>query len=157
MMVKKYIVRLSEEERQWLQAFITKGKAAAYKIKHANILLKADADGPGWKDKRIAEAFGCCVRTVENVRRRLVLQGLQAALERKKQLRRSRKPKLDGEGEARLIAVACSEPLAGHDRWTLQMLADELVRLEVVDSISDQTVRRTLKKTNSSPIDKSAG
>jgi len=157
MMVKKYIVRLSEEEREWLQAFITKGKAAAYKIKHANIVLKADADGPGWKDKRIAEAFGCCVRTVEHVRRRLVLQGLQAALERKKQLCRSRKPKLDGEGEARLIAVACSEPLPGHDRWTLQMLADELVRLEVVDSICDQTVRRTLKKTNSSPIDKSAG
>lgn len=156
-MVKKYIVRLSEQERQWLGGFVSKGKAAAYKIKHANMLLKADADGPGWIDERIAEAFGCCVSTVENVRRRCVLQGLQAALERKKQVRPSRQPKLDGEGEARLIALACSEPPEGRDRWTLQMLADELVCLKVVDSISGQTVRRTLKKTNFSLTARSAG
>ena len=128
-MRKRYIVRLAQEERKWLGALVKKGRTAAYKIKHANILLKADADGPAWIDKRIAEAFGCHVRTVENVRRRCVLQGLEGALERKKQARPSRERKLDGEGEAHLIAVACSEPPQGRDRWTLQMLADELVRL----------------------------
>ena len=156
-MTKKYIVRLSEQERQRLGALITKGKGAAYKIKHANILLKADADGPCWEDQPIAKAFACHVNTVQNVRCRCVLEGLEAALERKKQARPPREYKLDGEGEARLIALACSEPPEGRDRWTLQLLADELVRLEVVDSIWDQTVRRTLKKTSFSLIDKSAG
>ena len=156
-MNKKYIARLTGVERQQLQALVTKGKGAAYKIKHANILLKADADGPAWVDKRIAEAFGCHAHTVENVRRRCVLQGLETALERKKQARPPRERKLDGEGEARLIAVACSEPPEGRDRWTLQMLADELVRLEVVDSIAVQTVRRTLKKTNFNRTVRSAG
>ena len=157
MMGKKYVVRLSEGEQQKLQTLVTKGKAAAYKIKHANILLKADAEGPGWKDERIAEAFGCHVRTVENVRSRCVLQGLQAAIERKKQARPSRERKLDGEGEARLIAVACSEPPEGRDGWTLELLANELVRLKVVDSICPQTVRRALKKTNFSRTDRNAG
>ena len=157
MMGKKYVVRLSEEERQSLRALVSKGKAAAYKIRHANILLKADADGPGWTDQQVAEAFGCHVGTVANVRSRCVLQGLEAALGRKKQARLSRERKLDGEGEARLIALACSEPPQGRDRWTLELLADELVRLEVVDSISPQTVRRTLKKTNSSPTGSGAG
>lgn len=156
-MNKRYIVRLTGEERERLGSLVSKGKAAAYKIKHANILLKADADEAAWKDKRIAKAFGCHVQTVENVRQRFVTQGLDRALGRKKQARPSRQRKLDGEGEARLIALACSEPPEGHDRWTLKMLADELVQLEVVDSISDQTVRRTLKKTNSSLIDRSAG
>ena len=156
-MGKKYIVRLSGEERVRLQALISKGEAAAYKIRHANILLTADADGPSWKDERIAKAFGCHVHTVENVRSRFVLQGLEAALGRKKQACPSRERKLDGEGEARLIAVACSEPPEGRDRWTLELLADELVRLEVVDSISLQTVRRTLKKTNFSRTGNSAG
>jgi len=156
-MAKKYIVRLSEEERQQLRALISKGKAAAYKIRHASILLKADADGPGWEDGRIAKAFACHLNTVENVRRRCVLEGLEAALERKKQARPRREKKLDGEGEARLIALACSEPPKGRDRWTLELLANELVRLKVVDSICGQTVRRTLKKTNSSLTGKSAG
>jgi transposase len=156
-MPKKYMVRLTGAERQQLESLVTTGKAAAYKIKHAHILLKADADGPEWVDTRIAEAFGCHVQTVENVRRRFVLQGLERALGRKKQARPSRERRLDGEGEARLIAVACSEPRAGHDRWTLEMLADELVRLKVVDSISPQTVRRTLKKTNFNPTVRSAG
>ena len=156
-MKKKYIVRLAQEERKWLGALVSKGKAAAYKIKHANILLKADADALAWVDKRIAEAFGCHLHTVENVRRRCVLQGLEAALERKKQARPRRERKLDGDGEARLIALACSEPPEGRDRWTLELLADELVRLEVVDSISAQTVRRTLKKTNFNRTGKSAG
>lgn len=155
--MKKYIVELTDAERKQLEDLVTKGKTAAYKIKHANILLKADAHGPGWVDTRIAEAFGCHMHTVENVRRRFVVHGLGRALERKKQDRPSQEIKLDGEGEARLIAIACSQPPEGRDRWTLQMLADELVRLEVVDSISPQTVMRTLKKTNSSPTDRNAG
>jgi transposase len=156
-MAKKYIVRLTDEERADLRALAGKGKAVAYKIRHANILLAADADGPAWTDTRVAEAFSCHPRTVENVRRRFVLKGLEAALERKKQDRPSRERKLDGEGEARLVALACSTPPEGRDRWTLQLLADELVRLEVVEAISDQTVRRTLKKTTSSPIGSSVG
>lgn len=156
-MNKKYVVRLTEGERQELGVMVRKGRAAAYKIRHANILLKADADGPGWTDERIAEAFGCHPHTVENVRRRFVLEGLEAAIVRRRQKKLSRERKLDGEGEAHLIAIACSEPPDGRDRWTLQLLAGELVRLEVVDSISDQTVRRTLKKTRSSRTLKSAG
>ncbi len=156
-MQKKYIVRLTAEERIELEAMVTKGKAAAYKIKHANILLAADVNGPGWPDRQIAEAFSCHVGTVENVRRRLVREGLVAALERQKQVRPSHLPKLDGKGEARLIALACSSPPEGRDRWTLQLLAERLVALEVVDSISDQTVRRTLKKTNYGRICRSVG
>jgi len=154
---KKYVVRLTDEERNGLVAMVKKGRAAAYKIRHANILLKADADGPGWTDERIADAFGCHPRTVENVRRRCVLEGLEAAVVRKRQKKLSRERKLDGEGEARLITLACSEPPDGRDRWTLELLADQLVRLKVVDSISDQTVRRTLKKTSSSRTLRSAG
>ena len=156
-MNKKYVVRLTEGERQELGVMVRKGRAAAYKIRHANILLKADADGPAWTDERIAEAFGSHPRTVENVRRRFVLEGLEAAIVRRRQKKLSRERKLDGEGEAHLIAIACSTPPDGRDRWTLQLLADRLVRLEVVDSISDQTVRRTLKKTRSSRTLKSAG
>jgi len=156
-MRKKYIVRLTTIERKTLQTMVSKGKIAAYKIKHANILLAADVEGPGWADVRIAEAFSCHPRSVENVRRRFVLEGLAAALERKKQIRPSRQRKLDGDGEARLIALACSEPPEGRDRWTLQLLADALVRLEVVDCICDQTVRRTLKKTNCGLICSNAG
>lgn len=154
---KRYVVRLTDEERKGLEAMVKKGRAAAYKIRHANILLKADADGPAWTDARIAEAFGCHPRTVENVRRRCVLEGLEAAIVRKKQKKLSRERKLDGEGEARLIAVACSDAPDGRDRWTLELLAGELVRLKVVDSISDQTVRRTLKKTRSGRTLRSAG
>jgi len=156
-MKKKYVVRLTSEERKDLQAMVRKGKTAAYKIKHANILLAADVEGPNWTDQRIAQAFSCHPRTVENVRRRFVLQGLTAALKRKEQVRPSRKRKLDGDGEARLIALACSEPPEGRDRWTLKLLAQTLVELEVVDSISDQTVRRTLKKMNCGPIFSNVG
>jgi hypothetical protein len=156
-MNKKYIVRLTCEERQELEALVSRGKTAAHKIRRANILLSADADGPAWTDKQIAEALSCNVHTAENVRRRCVLEGLQAALERRKQVRPSRQRKLDGEGEARLIALACSPPPEGRDRWTLQLLADELVQLEVVDSISPQTVQCTLKKTSSSRTANSAG
>jgi len=156
-MNKKYIVRLDEVEREGLRALIRKGKAAAYKIKHASILLKVDADGPCWSDEETAEAFGCHPCTVRNVRQRLVEEGLEAALGRKKQATPSRERKLDGKGEARLVALACSKPPKGHSRWTLKMLADELVALEIVDSICDQTVRRTLKKTNFDLTDASVG
>jgi len=154
---KKHIVRLTTEERIALATFVKKGKAAASKIKHANILLAADVNGPAWPDRRIAEAFSCHPRTVENVRRRLVEEGFEAAVQRKKQARPSHPPKLDGKGEARLIALACSCPPQGRDRWTLKLLAERLVALDVVDSISDQTVRRTLKKTNYGRICRSAG
>lgn len=147
-MNKKYVVRLTDEERAHLSDLVRKGKAAAYRIKHANVLLKVDADGANWKDEAAAEAFGCHANTVRNIRQRFVEVGFDAALERKKREEPARARKLDGYGEARLIALCCSEAPEGKSRWTLQMLADELVALEVVDSISDQTVRRTLKKTN---------
>lgn len=145
-MKKKYIVRLSREERQKLENLINKGNAQAYKIKHANILLAIDADGSAWSDKQAAEAFRCHCGTVSSIRQQFVEQGIERALQRKPQQMPSRQRILDGEKEARLIAIACSEPPDGWSRWTLKMLADKLVALEIVDSISDQTVRRTLKK-----------
>ena len=147
-MNKKYIVRLTAEERKYLEDFVSKGKRSAYKIKHANILLKADADGPQWSDEAIAEAFSTHSNTVRNARQRFVEQGLDATLERKKQSAPSRKRILDGEKEARLLAIGCSEPPEDHSRWTLHLLAQEMVRLDIVDSISYETVRRTLKKTS---------
>jgi len=156
-MNKRYVVRLTEAERQELETLVNTGKAAAYRIKHANILLKADADGPGWTDGQIADAFGCHARTVENVRRRLVLEGMKPALERKKRAHPPREKIVDGEAEARLIAIACGEPPEGRARWTLELLADKLVELNVVESISYQTVRRTLKKTGFSLTAASAG
>ena len=146
-MDKKYIVRLSREEHEQLEALSKKGKAAAYKILHAQILLKTDADGPAWPDTRVAEAFGCHARTVANVRQRLVEEGVEAALGRKKRELPPRPRKLDGAAEARLIAISCSKPPAGCVAWTLQLLADEVVALGIVEAISGQTVRRTLKKT----------
>jgi transposase len=156
-MAKKYVVRLASEERDELTSLVRKGKTQAFRIKHANILLAADSDGPAWTDERIAEAFGCHVQTVRNVRQRFVEQGLLAALDRKKQVAPSRQRILDGEQEARLIALACSAPPKGRAKWTLQLLADQLVVLKVVEAISDQTVRRTLKKTSSGRICVSAG
>lgn len=146
--MKKYIVRLTDEERHQLGDLVGKGQAPAYKIRHAHILLKADAEGPCWTDERIADAFCCHRGTVEGIRKRFVEQGVQGALERKKREKPPRERILDGEGEARLIALSCSPPPEGHTRWTLELLADKLVELKVVESISYQTVRRTLKKTN---------
>ena len=150
--MKKYKVTLTADERQSLLNLIAAGRTAAKKLIHARILLKADAapGGPAWTDDRIAEAVEVNLRTVERIRQRFVEDGLEAALIRKKQDRPSRERKLDGDGEARLIAVACSEPPQGRSAWTLQLLADKLVELHVVDSISDETVRQVLKKTNSS-------
>jgi transposase len=146
-MNKKYIVRLSDEERTHLTELIRKGKAAVSKILHAHILLQADANGPAWTDAKIAESFAVSVNTVLGIRQRLVEQGLEAALNRKPQQRPSRTPRLDGEGEARLIALRCGEPPAGHARWTLRLLADQAVALDIVETISHETVRQTLKKT----------
>jgi len=148
-MATKYIVRLTREEREGLECLVRKGKTQAYRIKHANILLAVDADGPEWSDEQAAEAFGCHANTVRNVRQRFVEHGLASALERKRQDAPSRQRILDGEKEARLVALACSAPPDGRAKWTLQLLADKLVTLEVVEAISHQTVRRTLKKTNS--------
>jgi transposase len=150
--VKKYQVTLTPDERNALQALVSAGKAAAKKLTHARILLKADAaaGGPAWADERIAEAVEVSRATVERVRQRFVEQGVEAALVRKKQDRPSRERALDGRGEARLIALACSDPPAGRASWTLQLLADELVELRVVDAISGETVRQVLKKTRSS-------
>ena len=151
MMVKRYRVRLSEEEQQGLRSLVSKGRAAAYKQTHARILLLCDenqADG-AMKDEEIARALKLGTATVERVRRRGVEEGLEAALGRRQQLNR-RQRKLDGAGEAHLIALTCSQPPEGRAGWTLRLLADQLVECEIVDSISTETVRQTLKKTNSS-------
>jgi len=150
--MKKYKVTLTEEERKSLQELIAAGKASAQKLAHARILLKADAapGGPAWTDARIAEAVEVNLTTVERVRERFVEQGLEAALVRKKQDRPSRERRLDGQAEARLVALACSDPPAGRSRWTLRLLADKLVELEVVDKVGTETVRQVLKKTSSS-------
>ena len=143
----KYVVRLTEAERTALTEVIGKGKAAARKIKHANVLLKLDADGPGWSDAQAADAFDCSARTVFSIRQRCVEAGLAAALERKKRAHPPRERILDGEGEAQLVRIASSAPPAGQARWTLAQLADSLVELQVVETLSRQTVRRTLQKT----------
>ena len=156
-MTKKYIVRLSEEERALLVDVVSKGRASAQKIKPANVLLKVDSAGPDWSDERAGEAFGCPPRTVFSIRQRLVEHGLEAALRRKPRERPSREPLLDGGKQARLVQIACSEPPAGRARWTLQLRSERLVELEVVDSISPPTVMRALKKTNCNPIGAPAG
>lgn len=145
-MNKKFIVRLSDEERGVCQEVIKKLKGSSQKVRRAQILLKADADGPAWTDARIAEAFNCRIQTIENLRKRLVTEGFEAALQRKERTEPPTPPKLDGDGEAKLIAMRLGKPPAGYGHWTLQLLADELVTLEVVDSISHETVRKVLKK-----------
>jgi transposase len=149
MPAKKYIVRLSEAEQVELTDLIKTGKVAAHKRLHAQILLHSDVnnDQGGWKDEQISAACHVSVRTVERVRQRLVEQGLEAALNRAPKSRH-RARKLDGEGEAHLVTLACSEPPRGRSRWTLALLADQLVALGQVDSISHECVRQTLKKTN---------
>ena len=152
MMVKRYRVRLAEEEQQELMALVSRGRAAAYKQTHACILLLCDenqADG-AMKDEEIARALKVGTATVERMRRRCVEEGLEAALGCRQQLNR-RQRKLDGAGEAHLIALTCSQPPVGWASWTLRLLADQLVECEIVESISTETVRQTLKKTNSSP------
>ena len=151
--MKRYKVTLDAEERQYLHDLIAAGQAAARKLAHARILLKADAadGGPAWPDHRIADALEVSTATVERVRQRFFEQGLDAALDRKPRERPAREIKLDGRAEARLIALACSAPPEGRATRTMKLLADKLVELEVVDAISDETVRLALKKTRSSP------
>jgi hypothetical protein len=146
-MTKKYIVRLADEERGVCQEVVKKLKGTSQKVRRAQILLKVDADGPAWTDARIAEAFQCRVQTIENLRKRVVTESFELALEGKKRQDPPTPPKLDGVGEAKLISMRLGTPPAGYGRWTLQLLADELVALEVVDSICPETVRQTLKKT----------
>jgi hypothetical protein len=145
-MYKKYVVRLSDEERQICEGVVKKLKGSSGKVRRAQVLLKADADGPNWTDARIAEAFHCRERTIENLRKRLVTEGFDTALHGKTRPSPPTPPRLDGEGEAKLIAMRLGKPPAGYGRWTLQLLADELVALDVVDSICLETVRKTLKK-----------
>ena len=152
MPAKKYRVRLSEEEQEELKGMVSRGRAAASKQTHARILLLVDEaqEGGAMKDEEIARVLKVGSATVERVRRRCVEEGVEAALGRRQQVNRRRR-KLDGDGEARLVAMACSQPPEGRAGWTLQLLADRLVEGEIVESISTETVRQTLKKTRSSP------
>jgi hypothetical protein len=146
-MNKKFIVRLSEEERVVCREIIKNLKGSSQKFRRAQILLKADADGPGWTDVKVADAFNCRVQTIENLRKRLVTEGFELALEGKKRAEPPTPCKLDGEAEAKVIAMRLGKPPAGYGHWTLQLLADEVVALEIVESISHETVRQVLKKT----------
>ena len=151
MPTKKYRIRLTTDEQQELKALVSRGRTVAYKQTHARILLMSDEareDG-GMKDADISGALGVGLSMVERVRRRCVEEGIESALNRKKQLRRRQK-RLDGEREVRLIAMACGEPPEGRASWTLKLLADQLVECEIVETISTETVRQVLKKTNSS-------
>ena len=146
---KKHRIRLTADDQQELNALVSRGRAAAYKQTHAGILLMSDesrSDG-GMKDADITSALGVGQSTVERIRKRCVEEGVESALNRKKRLRRRQK-RLDGEGEARLIAMACGEPPEGRASWTLKLLADQLVECEIVETISTETVRQALKETN---------
>ena len=147
-MVKRYIVDLNTDERKQLQQLVSIGKTAAYKIKHANILLKIDINGAKWTDEKAAQVFNCHRNTVANLRQRFVTQGLEFALKRKPRNSPGRKFVCDGEAEAKLIALRCGEPPMGYSRWTLRLLAQKVVEREIVSSISHETVRQVLKKIN---------
>jgi transposase len=149
MPAKRYVVTLTSAERKQLEALVRSGRRSARCITRARILLLTDQgdEGRGWEDRRVAEALGCGHRTVERIRERFVTDGLDAALTHKRPVDPPREPVLDGAAEARLIALACSATPDGRKAWTLRMLADKLVELEVVETISHETVRRTLKKT----------
>ena len=141
---KKYIVALSAAERGSCELVVKKLKGTSQKVRRAQILLKADG---GWTDEKICEAFGCRVQTVENLRKRFVLEGFELALEGRKRQTPPTPPLLDGEAEAKVIALRLGKPPAGYGRWTLRLLAEQVVALEIVESISHETVRQTLKKT----------
>lgn len=145
-MKKKYVVRLSEEEKSILQEIIKKLKGGSQRVRRAQILLKADADGPNWTDQQIAEAFSCRTQTVENVRESLCLNGFEIALNGKKREEPPRKKLLDGEQEAKIIAMRLGPPPDGFSNWTLKLLTERVIALEITESISHETVRTTLKK-----------
>ena len=143
---KVYVVRLTDKEREQLAGIVRKFKGTSQKVRRAQILLKADADGPGWADQRIADAFGCRRQTVENVRRNLCERGFEQTLNGVKRQDPPTPKLLDGEQEARVIATRLGKPPAGYANWTLRLLARKVVELSIVESISHETVRRTLKK-----------
>ena len=145
-MQKKYIVRLTPDERRQLQAVIKKLKGSSQKVRRAQILLKADADGPSWTDQEIADAFDCRTKTVENIRRRLVEQGFEVTLNGVKRRRPPTDKLLNGEQEAQVIALRLGAPPAGYANWSLRLLARKVVELGLVDAVSYETVRQTLKK-----------
>lgn len=145
-MQKKYIVRLTDQERSELAAVVKKLKGTGQKVRRAQILLKADADGPNWTDQKIAEAFGCRTKTVENVRQRLVERGFEETLNGVKRAQPPVEKLLDGNQEAQIIAMRLGPPPEGYANWTLRLLARKVVELEIVDTVSYETVRRTLKK-----------
>lgn len=146
-MEKKYIVCLTEEERNVLKTVVKKLKGSSEKVRRAQVLLAADADGPNWTDKKISEAYFCRTKTVENIRQRLVIEGFDIALNGKKRESPPRKKSLDGKQEAKVIALRLGEPPKGFANWSLRLLANQVVELGIVDSISYETLRRTLKKT----------
>lgn len=146
-MQKKYIVRLTKEEREVLEGVVKKLKGSSLKVRRAQILLKADVDGPNWTDQRISEAFSCSTQTVENVRQRLVTEGFEIALDGKKRDKPPREKRLDGKQEAKVIALRLGAPPKGFANWSLRLLADQAVALEIVESVSHETIRQTLKKT----------
>jgi len=156
-MYKKYVVRLTEKERGKLETLLRRGRAHARKLLYARILLKTDADGPDhWTDERIAEAFEVSTATVARERRRFCEEGLEVALMPKKP-GRPRRRVLDGRAEAHLVALSCSDPPEGRERWSMRLLADRMVELGHVEALSHETVRRTLKKTLSSPTSNASG
>ena len=146
-MLKKYIVRLTNTERETLRQVVGKFKGSSQRVRRAQVLLKADADGPGWTDAKIAEAFGCRTKTVENIRERLVTKGFEVTFDGEPRPKPPRAKLLDGEQEAKVIAMRLGSPPPGFANWTLRLLAEQVVALEIVESISYETVRRTLKKT----------
>ena len=146
-MKKKYIVRLTDSERSTLTEVVKKLKGSSQKVRRAQILLKADAAGPAWTDVKIAEAIGCRTKTVENIRERLVTSGFELTLEGKPRDKGPRPKVLDGKQEAQVIALRLGPPPKGFATWSLRLLAEKVVELEMVDSISHETVRQTLKKT----------
>jgi Homeodomain-like domain len=146
-MVKKYIVRLTDQERRTLRDVVRKFKGSSSKVRRAQILLKADADGPCWTDERIADAYGCRTRTIEYLRQRLVMQGFEAALEKREPESPPRAKLLDGAQEAKIIAVRLGKPPRGFANWSLRLLAEKVVELGVIDKVSHETLRKTLKKT----------
>ena len=146
-MEKKYIVRLTVEERETCREVIKKLKGTSEKVRRAQILLKADAEGPAWTDREIAEAFSCRTKTIENIRQRFVELGFEPTLERKQPQAAPANKLLGGEQEAKIIATRLGSPPPGYANWTLRLLARKVVELEIVDSISHETVRQTLKKT----------
>lgn len=147
-MIKKYIVRLSDAERRVCEEVVKKLKGTSQKVRRAQMLLKADADGPAWTDEKISEAYGCRVQTVENLRKRFVMESFESALEGKQRATPPTPPLLDGRAEAKVIALRLGKPPAGYGRWTLRLLAEKVVELEIVESISHETIRQTLKKQN---------